>query len=694
MNTRYIAAAIILFAMAGSSAIAQPDIYLSFSDFGDGNASTNNSRFVVDGDSESVFVWVDENFIIEYGACLDLDVTSTGTIEITGVEVFNPDVVIAGTTVVVGQRWEATSNGINMTVDSVDNFCGVAVTSGFGINPDLIVGGGGVFEDTLHDPLSNGFLFARIDFNAIGNGSVDMVISEADGGILGPPVIDFGSASINVVPTNGAGNYFGLAFDPLGEAILVYDEQAVELAVENTSSSGKDGVQIELGATDGYGIDFTTESPEFMDENAYIELTTIGTLNDQPDVEISTVKMARVIGDEDESDIGVSLETALPASSLVVEAWLNGVVVDTHTFTSFPAVDDVIFRTRPPAGASTTTWKVEKGESVVANEVFYQWVLEDAYVTTIGPNTEVLADEVVIILPDSASAMNKAELIDAIAKDVGLMRVRRISLSTFGTFQTALGNAILTADNEAGTLTVSNIGPSGLDGVSTDLGNVETAGYTFEDLETNGPYGVGAQLSFSVRGDRDGVPDTQLGTLRFTETATGEKDITADYPQSSTYLLIVRNNGSTVATIPGHTGLVATVPNWPGNCTKSVVWNDFDLDCIKTCWEQPLTFNIPGPGPGPIVGDELLVLAETGTPIDSLSELQLTANDIPSITLTNIDAYILGDVNRDGNINLLDIDPFIERIGTGTYQVEADCNQDGTINLLDIDPFIAILGGG
>lgn len=57
-------------------------------------------------------------------------------------------------------------------------------------------------------------------------------------------------------------------------------------------------------------------------------------------------------------------------------------------------------------------------------------------------------------------------------------------------------------------------------------------------------------------------------------------------------------------------------------------------------------------------------------------------------------ATLLGDVNLDGTVNLLDVDPFVDRISSGTYQAEADCNQDGTINLLDIDPFIAILGGG
>ena len=53
--------------------------------------------------------------------------------------------------------------------------------------------------------------------------------------------------------------------------------------------------------------------------------------------------------------------------------------------------------------------------------------------------------------------------------------------------------------------------------------------------------------------------------------------------------------------------------------------------------------------------------------------------------------YLLGDVNQDGNINLLDVDPFIEVLGSGDYQGEADTNEDGAVNLLDIDSFIEIL---
>lgn len=60
---------------------------------------------------------------------------------------------------------------------------------------------------------------------------------------------------------------------------------------------------------------------------------------------------------------------------------------------------------------------------------------------------------------------------------------------------------------------------------------------------------------------------------------------------------------------------------------------------------------------------------------------------------TGDSGILLGDVNLDGFVNLLDVAPFVDRISTGTYQAEADINQDGNVNLLDVQPFVDLLTG-
>jgi len=52
---------------------------------------------------------------------------------------------------------------------------------------------------------------------------------------------------------------------------------------------------------------------------------------------------------------------------------------------------------------------------------------------------------------------------------------------------------------------------------------------------------------------------------------------------------------------------------------------------------------------------------------------------------------LLGDVNLDGEVNFLDITPFISILSVNDFLEEADANGDGEVNFLDIVPFIALL---
>jgi arylsulfatase A-like enzyme len=54
---------------------------------------------------------------------------------------------------------------------------------------------------------------------------------------------------------------------------------------------------------------------------------------------------------------------------------------------------------------------------------------------------------------------------------------------------------------------------------------------------------------------------------------------------------------------------------------------------------------------------------------------------------------LLGDVNRDGTVNFLDISPFIAVLSSGGFQLEADIDQSGMVDFLDISPFIGVLSG-
>ena len=57
-------------------------------------------------------------------------------------------------------------------------------------------------------------------------------------------------------------------------------------------------------------------------------------------------------------------------------------------------------------------------------------------------------------------------------------------------------------------------------------------------------------------------------------------------------------------------------------------------------------------------------------------------------------AGLPGDVNCDGFVDLLDVQPFVDLLTGGGFNSKADINQDGVVDLLDVGPFVDILTGG
>ena len=54
---------------------------------------------------------------------------------------------------------------------------------------------------------------------------------------------------------------------------------------------------------------------------------------------------------------------------------------------------------------------------------------------------------------------------------------------------------------------------------------------------------------------------------------------------------------------------------------------------------------------------------------------------------------LLGDINLDGQVDFLDISPFISVLASRDFQAEADINEDGLVNFLDIFLLISVFPG-
>jgi hypothetical protein len=59
-----------------------------------------------------------------------------------------------------------------------------------------------------------------------------------------------------------------------------------------------------------------------------------------------------------------------------------------------------------------------------------------------------------------------------------------------------------------------------------------------------------------------------------------------------------------------------------------------------------------------------------------------------------IGSLLLGDVNHDGVVDGLDVDPFIDVLLDSQFATTADMNGDGAVNGLDVAPFVAAVFGG
>ena len=57
------------------------------------------------------------------------------------------------------------------------------------------------------------------------------------------------------------------------------------------------------------------------------------------------------------------------------------------------------------------------------------------------------------------------------------------------------------------------------------------------------------------------------------------------------------------------------------------------------------------------------------------------------------DSGLLGDLNGDGVVDGLDIQPFVDLLTGGGYQAEADIHGDGVVDGLDIQPFVDVITG-
>ena len=89
--------------------------------------------------------------------------------------------------------------------------------------------------------------------------------------------------------------------------------------------------------------------------------------------------------------------------------------------------------------------------------------------------------------------------------------------------------------------------------------------------------------------------------------------------------------------------------------------------------------------------DDLIIGAYLGNRVlDQLSNAS-TGESYVVFGQAAVPSPLIGDVNQDGEVNFLDIAPFISILSSDGFLEEADINEDGVVDFLDIGPFIDVL---
>ena len=95
---------------------------------------------------------------------------------------------------------------------------------------------------------------------------------------------------------------------------------------------------------------------------------------------------------------------------------------------------------------------------------------------------------------------------------------------------------------------------------------------------------------------------------------------------------------------------------------------------------------------------EIVIIGSDGNLLDRIvmdfDDITPYLEQMYNIIIQNYDTLILGDVNSDGTINILDIVQLANMILSDDYQESADLNGDGNLNILDIVQLVNIILGG
>lgn len=221
---------------------------------------------------------------------------------------------------------------------------------------------------------------------------------------------------------------------------------------------------------------------------------------------------------------------------------------------------------------------------------------------------------------------------------------------------TSLGTAELTPNADNTQLTVSNIGSSGEDGVSIDLG--ESGGWDGEWLPIDDTVSDGAWIEQIFYGNVDGTNDLPIVSMRCERLSAVENELTTHFPgpNPTTVRIEFYEGGSLVAFWPdqpagqtlrqsGNPPKIQTDSHFTHIGTGEPCDDGPMYPCLFAGYTFPTSTAIVGLAP---LVDEIRIYPEntSATAVDWISRVDVRASDIPEIVIFDEAVRLDGVPNR------------------------------------------------
>ena len=199
---------------------------------------------------------------------------------------------------------------------------------------------------------------------------------------------------------------------------------------------------------------------------------------------------------------------------------------------------------------------------------------------------------------------------------------------------TPLGSALIAnqLDHGSNRLVVSNLGSSGQDGVEITLpGNLSGLDVGWQDLDTSNTLPVGAYVQEQMIGMSGTGTIAPWGTLTLTKNGTTNYVLSADYSPigASMYTVQAFLKGVLVGQVTGLDGGALAIC---GGCCTTYDWEFWPNFGPTIDWGHGTPILLGGAA---LTADQLYVIPENVTLTGTPTAMQITASQVPSLTITS-----------------------------------------------------------